>query len=103
MGPPCHAHRITHAAGEYAIAARLGIDLQAVGAVFFLVQTIFGDVAGRSNRDIERRTAGAGAQITAPAKLTRWAGQVKDLPTFGVEASCAEFFGAAQLGVSAHT
>src|SRR3546814_4542370 len=60
MGLPCHAHRITHAAGEYAIAARLGIDLQDVGSVFFLVQTIFGDVAGRSNRDIEKRTVGAG-------------------------------------------
>src|SRR3546814_12059930 len=43
--------------------------------------------------DLEKRTVGAGDQITGPVKIRRLAGQGKDLPPFGVDASFAEFVG----------
>ncbi len=73
---PRQAGGIAQAAGEDAMGARCPVDLPDSRAFIFGLDAVFGDVAIRSDPDIELGAVRAGQQTFCPMVIDRSAGKV---------------------------
>src|ERR1700676_5609477 len=98
-GSHCSPVGFANAAGEDTMRAGCPVDLPDRGAFVFGADSVFADVAVRSDADIELGAVRTGQQGLCPVMIDRSAGKVGELGAFGRDAGLSILIRIADDGI----